>query len=66
MPHQPPPTTVVCPLLPEPVAAPPETRRHVGGCLQRSARTAAVRALDALRRAEKRITENFRVPPHGG
>jgi hypothetical protein len=35
-------------------------------CLQRCARTAAVHALDALRRAEKRITENFRVPPHGG
>lgn len=66
MPHEPPPTTVVCPPLPEPVVAPPETRRHVVGCLQRCARTAGARVLDALRRAEKRITENFRVPPHGG
>ena len=40
--------------------------RHMVVCLQRCARTAAVHALDALRRAEKRITENFRVPPHGG
>lgn len=24
------------------------------------------RALDVLARAEKRILENFRVPPHGG
>ncbi|MDH0050642.1 hypothetical protein [Comamonas terrigena] len=66
MPHEPSPTAAVCPPLPEPVANPPQVYRHMVVCLQRCARTAAVHALDALRRAEKRITENFRVPPHGG
>ena len=64
--HQPPPSTTACPALAEPVAVSPEARRRIVACLQRCARTAGVRVLDALRRAEKRITENFRVPPHGG